>query len=168
MKVHRLFCAVVALVCSIGSIALAGEREEYLLCVTDALGRGVDLSEIGSLCLDDVRPSEARQPAQTQEAYPYEASLREVLIAQGSLFDPGSAQFKDLVASSSSRHARAWCGQLNSKNRLGGYVGWVYFVVRDRYRGSGTRSDFIDYQFGDKATVEGFCKKFGAWAHDNW
>jgi len=154
-----------ALACLLASMAWAGEREDYLLCVTDELGRGADLSEIGDRCLDEVRPSETRQRAQSAEEYPYEGDLREVLVAEGSLIDPQSAQFKDLV---SSRTYKAWCGQVNSKNRLGGYVGWQYFAVRDRYRGSGKRREYISFKIGDKASVEKDCKSYGAWARENW
>lgn len=145
--------------------AAAGEREDYLLCVTDELGRGTDLSEIGDRCLEEIRPQGGGRAEKTAEEYPYEHTLREVLIAHGSLIDPVSAQFKDLVFSS--RH-NAWCGQVNSKNRLGGYVGWEYFAARDRYRGSGKRSDYIDFQIGEKVLVEKICKSYGAWSRENW
>ncbi|WP_148280125.1 hypothetical protein [Rubrivivax gelatinosus] len=42
------------------------------------------------------------------------------------LTDPESAQFRDMERNSKTG---AWCGTVNSKNRLGGYVGFNRFVV---------------------------------------
>ena len=152
--------------CMTVSAAMAGEREDYLFCVTDELGRGTEISEIGDLCLNQVRPPEEHQRAEEKaEDYPYEATLRMILSDEGSLFDPGSAQFKDLVYS---RAYNAWCGQLNAKNRLGGYVGWKYFALRDRYNGYGKKRDYTDLQIGERELVEGTCKKYQAWVRENW
>jgi hypothetical protein len=92
-------------------------------------------------------------------------SLRDALSAEGSLFDPVSAQFKDLVKS---RSQNAWCGQINAKNRYGGYVGWKYFAIKDRYRGVGNRREYIDLTMGDKGAVEPACKRYRAWDRRYW
>ena len=166
MEIGKFLWAVPVLVCLVASTVLAGEREDYLLCITDELGRGTDLSKIGDLCLDGIRPPEERQrPEEEAEEYPYEQTLRAALVTEGSLLDPESAQFKDLVHS---RSYNAWCGQVNAKNRLGGYAGWKYFAFRDRYRGSGKRKDHIDFQIGDMALVEKACKNYQAWRREYW
>lgn len=162
---RRVVLLLAMLIMFTARLAAAGEREDYLLCVTEALGDGVDLADIGEQCLERIRPAEQRQPQHSAEEYPYEESLREVLIAEGSLFDPASAQFKDLV---SSKRFKAWCGQMNAKNRMGGYVGWAYFAVRDRFRGSGKRREYIDFVTGDRSAVEPACKSYGAWVRENW
>jgi len=162
-KVSLVFAA---LACLIASAVQADERDVYLRCVTDDLSRGTDVSDIGNVCLGQIGPTEdgGREDQQSEE-YPYEERLRDDLVTQGSLFDPESAQFKDLVHS---RNIDAWCGQVNAKNRLGGYVGWQYFALRDRYRGHGKRSEFIDFQIGEKAAIEKTCKAYRAWVRTNW
>ena len=166
MRRFTIFALQVALVCSTTTMAQAGEREDYLICITDELGRGTDLAEIGDLCLNEVRPLEGRKKPQSDaEQYPYEETLRRVLVDQGSLFDPDSARFKDLVYS---KRFSAWCGQINAKNRLGGYVGWEYFALRDRYRGLGKRPDYIDLDIGAKPLIERKCLSYQAWDRTKW
>lgn len=56
-----------------------------------------------------------------------QASVKEAMA--GYLFDPGSAQYRELRAGRNG----AICGKLNGKNRLGAYVGFKDFVVsRDK------------------------------------
>lgn len=166
MRIGKSFGLVIVLASSIATVADADEREEYLLCVTDELDRGTDLSEIGNFCLKHVRPAEdQRRLEKDEEQYPYKEALRRVFVIEGSLFDPGSAQFKDVVYNS---RFRAWCGQINSKNRYGGYVGWEYFALRDRYRGVGKRKDDIDIDIGVKELIERKCKIYQAWDRNNW
>lgn len=42
------------------------------------------------------------------------------------LFDPASAEFRNVRTGS---RIDVWCGEVNSKNRMGGYVGWRAFVA---------------------------------------
>lgn len=165
MRKMKVLWVVLALGCMTVSAAMAGEREDYLLCVTDELGRGTDLTAIGDLCLGQVRPSEQQQAYEDAEDYPYEKTLRGILSDEGSLFDPESALFKDLVYSGT---YNAWCGQLNAKNRMGGYVGWKYFALRDRYNGYGKRRDYADFEIGEKEVVERSCKNYQAWIREYW
>jgi hypothetical protein len=148
------------------SPAIAGEREAFLLCVTDELGRGTDLSEIGGNCLEDIRPDhEPHEEAVEAEEYPYEATLRKALAIDGSLRDAEAARLQDLVYG---RTHNAWCGRINAPNGFGGYVGWEYFALRDRYRGRGQRRDKIDFTIGNKELVAGTCKTYQAWKRELW
>jgi hypothetical protein len=44
------------------------------------------------------------------------------------LIDPGSAQFRDVVSYPNGA-AERYCGEVNAKNRMGGYVGFTKFYV---------------------------------------
>ena len=157
---------LVTLVWVIAGAAVAGDREDYGDCVMDELERGTSLAAIGETCLRLVKgPPEPKSVEEAEEPYPYEKSLRKVLTDQGALFDPESARFKDLAYSAWG--FPAWCGQFNAKNRLGGYVGWEYFALRDRYKGIGRVSDYIDFAIGGRE-LEGTCKTYGAWVQENW
>lgn len=137
-------------------LSAADSREAYASCVTEQLDQGAALATIGDACLE--------RATADAEPYPYEQSLREVLADEGSLFDPESALFKDLVYAD--RFNGAWCGQLNAKNRLGGYVGWRYFAVREIYRGRGSATD-VDLTLGGRE-VEATCKNYQAWEREHW
>lgn len=54
--------------------------------------------------------------------------IREIFIEGSDLFDPHSTQFRELVYRKTSIDER-WCGEVNAKNRFGGYVGWKRFRV---------------------------------------
>jgi hypothetical protein len=55
---------------------------------------------------------------------PVEDSVRQEMI------DPDSTQFRNLrVLPGRGEDQRIVCGEVNSKNRLGGYVGFKHFVV---------------------------------------
>jgi hypothetical protein len=45
------------------------------------------------------------------------------------LTDPGSAQFRNVQLSQDQKYL---CGEINGKNKLGGYVGFKDFAVSDR------------------------------------
>ena len=86
------------------------------------------LMTLGLVALGTVAPASA-QAQSLQALYDAARAYDATYLAAKSLAD--SAQYKDLVPS---RRYKAWCGQINSRNRLGGYVGWGYFAVRDRFR----------------------------------
>ncbi len=52
--------------------------------------------------------------------------LTSLFTNHSSLYDPGSVTFRNV---SSSKDGNTICGELNAKNRLGGYVGWKRFGV---------------------------------------
>jgi hypothetical protein len=60
------------------------------------------------------------------------AQLKEIESTMShNLFDPSSAQFRnvratDVVLQDGTRERRV-CGEMNAKNRMGGYVGFEYF-----------------------------------------
>jgi hypothetical protein len=49
-------------------------------------------------------------------------------IVKTRLNDPDSALFRDVKQSR--RDKEVWCGELNAKNRMGGYVGYTRYVVQ--------------------------------------
>jgi hypothetical protein len=57
-----------------------------------------------------------------------EERVHQIFIDGSDLFDPHSAQFRNLLYRKSSIDER-WCGEINAKNRYGGYVGWKRFRV---------------------------------------
>jgi len=54
--------------------------------------------------------------------------LTRIFTNHSSLYDPGSVTFRNV---SSSKDGDTVCGELNAKNRLGGYVGWKRFGILD-------------------------------------
>lgn len=52
--------------------------------------------------------------------------LTRIFTNHSSLYDPGSVTFRNV---SSSKDGDTICGELNAKNRLGGYVGWKRFGI---------------------------------------
>ena len=49
-------------------------------------------------------------------------------VVKSQLTDPESAQFKN--ARQSKQDTEVWCGEINSKNRLGGYTGFQRYVIQ--------------------------------------
>lgn len=50
-------------------------------------------------------------------------------LRQG-LFDPDSAQFRNMrLVSNWQKDSSVLCGEMNARNRMGGYIGFVKFVV---------------------------------------
>ena len=56
-------------------------------------------------------------------------------VVRANLRDPDSAQFKDIIVFRHSNKHTA-CGSVNSKNGLGGYVGYRPFIYREPSYGS--------------------------------
>jgi hypothetical protein len=54
--------------------------------------------------------------------------LRQQVTEHSNLVDPGSAQFRD-IRSETNDNGILWCGQINAKNGMGGYVGWKPFIL---------------------------------------
>ena len=58
--------------------------------------------------------------------------LRDMLVKHSDFIDPSSALFRNVTYSSSIGLIPAghtWCGEVNAKNRMGGYVGWSPFKI---------------------------------------
>lgn len=53
--------------------------------------------------------------------------LRDMVTKHSDLVDPGSAMFRNITYHSYLWDT--WCGEINAKNRMGGYVGWKPFDV---------------------------------------
>lgn len=49
-------------------------------------------------------------------------------VVKTRLNDPDSALFRDIKQSA--RDKEVWCGELNAKNKMGGYVGYTRYVVQ--------------------------------------
>lgn len=56
--------------------------------------------------------------------------LREIFINESTLIDPFSAQFRKVFQQKD--NPNVICGQVNSKNRMGAYVGWSLFYVEGK------------------------------------
>lgn len=49
-------------------------------------------------------------------------------IVKNLLSDPDSAQFREIKQSGKDKDV--WCGEINAKNRVGGYVGYTRYVLQ--------------------------------------
>lgn len=72
--------------------------------------------------------STAEKKAQQEKWFGAETITTAQQAVRASLKDPGSAQFKDVYANYSEEFNVVACGQVNSKNSLGGYTGFKRFV----------------------------------------
>jgi hypothetical protein len=57
--------------------------------------------------------------------------LRDVVIKHSDLVDPSSAMFRNVAhwRETTKDTWDAWCGEINVKNRMGGYTGWSSFFL---------------------------------------
>lgn len=53
--------------------------------------------------------------------------LKDILIKHSDLIDPNSATFRNITYNDFFN--KNWCGEINAKNRMGGYTGWQEFTV---------------------------------------
>lgn len=82
---------------------------------------------------------------------PVQLSSRQVAQIKATVvydfFDPGSAQFRNIraadVALQDGTRERRVCGEVNGKNRLGGYVGFTYFGGIIMPNGKFAKRDFF-------------------------
>jgi hypothetical protein len=58
-----------------------------------------------------------------------EEHLRTHFTKHSELVDPASAMFRNITYRELS-FSTEWCGEINAKNRFGGYVGWTQFMVK--------------------------------------
>lgn len=54
--------------------------------------------------------------------------LRDMFVKHSDFIDPNSVMFRNVTSHSDLWDI--WCGEVNGKNRMGGYVGWKPFSVR--------------------------------------
>jgi len=90
----------------------------------------------------------ADRPVETPEA-----RLRKILIAHSELIDPFSTEFRDLRHHADST-TEIWCGQLNSRNRMGAFVGWQSFAITVRPFLHGNLADSVGARPGSAQEVE--------------
>ena len=60
--------------------------------------------------------------------------IQQAFIEESNLIDPFSAQFRNVYAKEvkgtiDGVSVTNYCGEINSKNRMGGYVGWSFFYI---------------------------------------
>ncbi|MCL1861634.1 MAG: hypothetical protein FWG52_08915 [Proteobacteria bacterium] len=80
-----------------------------------------------------------------------ERDVRNAVAAQ--LFDSDSARFRNILKSSIPKYKdRCFCGEVNAKNKMGGYTGYKFFLVcrvgADAEWGVINISDALDYRCG--------------------
>lgn len=78
-------------------------------------------------------------------APPFERALRNHFV------DPDSVQIRDTF-----KDGVKWCGEVNAKNRMGGYVGWDRFIAIDGRQTSGQWTINIASEFTSESGKEGF------------
>ena len=75
-------------------------------------------------CVTDIADSKPASLSQSQIGQIQTTVVRD-------FFDPASAQFRDIravdVTLNNGQQIRRVCGEVNGKNRLGGYVGYTWF-----------------------------------------
>jgi hypothetical protein len=57
--------------------------------------------------------------------------LRDMVTKHSDILDPSSAMFRNITLS----HFNGWCGEINVKNRMGGYSGWKPFHISEDING---------------------------------
>lgn len=72
--------------------------------------------------------SATEKKAQQEKWFGAETIVAAQRAVRASLKDPDSAQFKDVYANYTEEFQVVACGQVNSKNSLGGYTGFKRFV----------------------------------------
>ena len=56
--------------------------------------------------------------------------LRDMVVKQSNLVDPNSAIFRNIVEMRNMNEGHTYCGDINAKNSMGGYIGWVPFIIK--------------------------------------
>lgn len=80
----------------------------------------------------DYQLSAAEKKARQEEWFGAEAVVAGKRAVRSSLTDPNSAQFRNVYANYTEEFDLVACGQVNSRNRLGGYTGFKRFVSNGR------------------------------------
>lgn len=76
----------------------------------------------------DKPQSAAEKKAQQEKWFGAETIVAAERAVKASLSDPDSAQFKDVYANYTVKFGVVACGQVNAKNKMGGYAGFKRFV----------------------------------------
>jgi len=100
-----------------------------------------------------------------------EDKLRDLLVEFSYFYDPDSLHFKRLRHRS--ERPLAWCGEVNAKNRQGGYVGYKKFSVRDLRDGSSRHPErlveiVIEDEVNTRASVRRACRRDGLYVAEEW
>lgn len=60
-----------------------------------------------------------------------EDHLRDLVTKHSDLVDPSSAMFRNLTFKGGDyTDTETWCGEINAKNQMAGYFGWIPFHVK--------------------------------------
>jgi len=76
----------------------------------------------------DKPQSAAEKKTQQEKWFGAETIVAAERAVKASLSDPDSAQFKDVYANYTVKFGVVACGQVNAKNKMGGYAGFKRFV----------------------------------------
>jgi len=98
-----------------------------LVLVLAVAGVGIFLGNWAWQAYAERRAAEARMAELAvgeQERASPRGRQREAVLAL--LHDPGSANFRNVRQG---RTARQWCGEVNARNRMGGYTGFTLYYV---------------------------------------
>jgi hypothetical protein len=81
-------------------------------------------------------------------------------VVQANIYDPDSAQFRDLIViGTSDSTKRTVCGKVNAKNKFGGYVGYASFIYREPSYGLIIAGQKIAGQVFDEFDIEQTCQQ---------
>ena len=81
-------------------------------------------------------------------------------VVKVNIYDPDSAQFKDLIViGTSDSPKRTVCGKVNAKNKFGGYVGYASFMYREPSYGLIIAGQKIAGQVFDEFDIEKACQQ---------
>ena len=74
------------------------------------------------------------------ERHPFEQALKDRFA------DPDSVRIRNVVQD---RSGFKWCGEVNARNRMGGYVGWQRFIALDGSATGGSWRITVASELGD-------------------
>jgi hypothetical protein len=58
-----------------------------------------------------------------------EQRIKKIIKEETEILDPDSVLLRDIKAKKTSEDLETFCGEINSKNRFGGYTGWSRFSL---------------------------------------
>ena len=112
-----------------------------------SLARPISVPQAAAPTAQSARPiaTNSLPPVVSEEQEPAEphGGRRQVLER---LTDPSTAQFQNTFYGPVVHGERAWCGEVNAKNQMGGYVGFERFVAAPKWA-------FIDTRDSREASV---------------
>ena len=124
MKRTAILLLVVVVLAWVGSKMVP--RSEPALAAVPASSQAVKASQ------SQTPLTAVEKKAQQEKWFGAETIVAAQRAVRASLKDPDSAKFKDVYANYTEEFQVVACGQINSKNSLGGYTGFKRFVSNGR------------------------------------